>query len=202
MDSAYLKQTVGEAVASALSDLLLHGPSQTHPSLSTNPETNPLSTSQDPVTYIARYLINYHKSTEAEKKLSKEQDKISGLINAIHAQEAKMKAEEAAADAAEQAKLELAAARVAAPPQAPVEEQSTPALSPEEPKQEEAVAKPSEAAPISEPAEPSPESQPADIPAPTEEEQTQPPATEEQAPAPAEAPAEAPPAEVAPDAAE
>lgn len=95
MDSAYLKQTVGSAVSAALTDLVLHGHTQTHPNLSINPETNPLSTSQDPVSYVARYLLNHSASIDASKNDDKAQEKVRSLIDKIRAQELKKRVDEA-----------------------------------------------------------------------------------------------------------
>ncbi len=90
MDSAYLKQTVGPAITAALTDLLLHGHSQIHPNLSTNPETNPLTTSQDPITHVARYLLHYANSSETIKKDDLAQEQLKALVNSLRAQEVKI----------------------------------------------------------------------------------------------------------------
>lgn len=84
MDTAYLKQTVGPAVSEALTELILHGHSQTHPKLSINLDTNPYSTQEDPVTFVARYLLNYSEKAEKCKKDDLEKQKITTIIDKIH----------------------------------------------------------------------------------------------------------------------
>jgi hypothetical protein len=84
MDTAYVKQTVGTALSEALTQLILHGHSQTHPKLSSNLETNPYSTKEDPVTFVARYLLNYSENADKCKKDDQDQEKIKKIIDRIH----------------------------------------------------------------------------------------------------------------------
>ena len=84
MDAAYLKQTVGTAISEALAELVQHGHSQTHPKLSINLGTNPYSTSEDPVSFVARYLLNYSETAEKCKKDDQQRQKIVSAIANIH----------------------------------------------------------------------------------------------------------------------
>ena len=175
MDSNYLKQSVGPAITAALTDLILHGHTQTHPSLSINPETNTLSTSLDPITYVARYLINHTNAEETIKRDEASQEKVRSIINKIKADELKKKLDEAnrirqeqeaierekaEKEAAEAAALEAAKAAEAAanPPPPPAEiinETEAPAPVSQEPAPTEPAA-PTESAeaPKEAPAEP------------------------------------------------
>jgi hypothetical protein len=112
MDSQYLKQTVGNAVTEALTDLILHGHAQNHPNLSIDPEANQLSTSQDPVTYVARFLMNYDKSAEKIKKDNLDSKKIQAAVTKILDEEKNKKLQEKLA--LEQAAAEAAAAELRA----------------------------------------------------------------------------------------
>lgn len=102
MDTAYLKQTVGTAVSEALTELILHGHSQIHPKLSINLETNPYSTTEDPVTFVARYLLNYSEKTEKCRKDDQERQKVTSVIDKIHR---KKKEEEFAIQKAQEEKI-------------------------------------------------------------------------------------------------
>jgi hypothetical protein len=84
MDTAYLKQSVGPALSEALTELIIHGHGRSHPKLSSNLETNPYSTQEDPVTFVARYLLNYSEKAEKCKKENLEKQKITKIVDKIH----------------------------------------------------------------------------------------------------------------------
>jgi septum formation inhibitor MinC len=84
MDTAYLKHSIGPALSEALTELILHGHGQSHPKLSSNLETNPYSTQEDPVTFVARYLLNYSEKADKCKRDDQEKQKITKIIDSIH----------------------------------------------------------------------------------------------------------------------
>ena len=84
MDSAYLKQTVGPAISEALTELILHGHGQISPNLSIDLESNPYSTGEDPISFVARYLLNYSEALDKCKRDDKEREKVTAMIGKIH----------------------------------------------------------------------------------------------------------------------
>jgi hypothetical protein len=110
MDANYLKETVGPIVAEALTDLILHGRATTHPQLSSNPQTNPLTTSQDPVSYVARYLLNHSQQQDLKKKEEAESAQLKSLVNRLRTLESQKWAEQQQLQELEAKKAEALAA--------------------------------------------------------------------------------------------